>query len=76
MIADLNLFGVFVDLALVTALAAAAVLAILHRILAAAGAYRWVWHPPLFNLALFAVLWLALVTAATRFQQSLAHLLG
>jgi protein-S-isoprenylcysteine O-methyltransferase Ste14 len=76
MIADINLFGVFVDVALVTALVAAAALAILHRVLAATGAYRWVWHPPLFNLALFAVLWLASAVAATHFQDYLANLLG
>lgn len=76
MIADVNLFGVFVDVALVTALVAAAVLTILHRVLVATGAYRWVWHPALFNLALFAVLWLAFAVAATHFQGYLANLFG
>ncbi|SFM20448.1 DUF1656 domain-containing protein [Variovorax sp. OV329] len=76
MIADINLFGMFIDVALATALLAAVVLGVLHRLLAAAGGYRWIWHPPLFNLALFAVLWLALASAAAQFQYSLGHLLG
>lgn len=76
MIADLNLFGLFVDVALVTALLAAAALTVLRRVLAAIGAYRWVWHPPLVDLALFAVLWLAFAAAATGLQHPLAHLFG
>ena len=76
MIADINLFGLFFDVALVTALVAAAALAVLRRILVATGAYRWVWHPPLVDLALFAVLWLACAVAATHFQEYLVPLLG
>ena len=76
MIADVNLFGMFIDVGLATALLAIAALAMLHRVLAAAGIYRWVWHPPLFNLALFAVLWLAMAFAAARFQSLLGFLLG
>ena len=76
MIADLNVFGLFVDVALVTALLAAGALMCLRRVLVAIGAYRWVWHPPLVDLALFAVLWLAFAAAATRFQDHLAPLLG
>ncbi|MDM0078450.1 DUF1656 domain-containing protein [Variovorax sp. J2P1-59] len=76
MIADVNVFGVFVDMALVTAVVAAGVLALLRRLLIATNAYRWVWHPPLFNLALYALLWLALASATARFQEFLANLLG
>ena len=76
MIADINLFGMFVDVALVTALLACFALMVLQRVLAAAGAYRWVWHPPLFNLALFAVLWMAFALAMTHFQDHLTNLLG
>ncbi|WP_280155774.1 DUF1656 domain-containing protein [Piscinibacter sp. XHJ-5] len=76
MIADINLFGLFFDVALITALVAVAALTILRRVLVALGAYRWVWHPPLVDLALFAVLWLALALAATHFQEHLVYLLG
>ena len=76
MIADINLFGMFFDLALITALVAIAALTILRRLLVAIGAYRWVWHPPLVDLALFGVLWLAFAVAATHFQEYLVNLLG
>ena len=76
MIADVNLFGLFFDVALITALVAVAALTILRRVLVAIGAYRWVWHPPLVDLALFAVLWLAFAVAATHFQEYLVYLLG
>ena len=76
MIADINLFGMFFDLALITALVAIAALTILRRLLVAIGAYRWVWHPPLVDLALFGLLWLAFAVAATHFQDYLVNLLG
>lgn len=76
MIADVNLFGMFMDVALATALIAAAVLGLVHRVLRAVGGYRWIWHPPLFHLALFFVLWLALSRSATHFQTYLVHLFG
>jgi len=76
MIADINLFGLFFDVALITALVAVAALTILRRLLVAIGAYRWVWHPPLVDLALFAVLWFALALAAIHFQDDLVYLLG
>jgi len=37
-------------LALILALA-------LHRLLIAWGAYRWIWHPVLFDTAIFVVIW-------------------
>ena len=76
MIADVNLFGVFFDVALITALAAVAALSLLRRLLAAAGAYRWVWHPALVDLGAFLVLWFALAVLATRFREHLVYLLG
>jgi hypothetical protein len=76
MIAEVNLFGLFFDVALITALVAGAALAILHRLLSAIGAYRWVWHPRLFDLALFALLWFALAIGASRFDGVLVNLIG
>ena len=76
MIADVNLFGMYFDVALITALVALAASILVRRLLAAIGAYRWVWHRALVDLGVFAVLWLALVVGTTRFQEYLVHLLG
>jgi hypothetical protein len=37
-------------------------------VLAAIGFYRWVWHPALFDLALYALVVWALVTATSSFK--------
>lgn len=76
MISDVNLFGLSINVALVTALVALLALALLRRVLAAIGLYRWIWHPSLFDLALFAVLWFSLAVAASRFDEALAKLVG
>lgn len=57
MIDDINLFGVFANGALVTAAFALLLQMPLRRLLMAARFYRYVWHPGLFDLALFVVLW-------------------
>ena len=57
MIADVNVFGVFINGGLVTALAAFVMLLPVRRLLAWATAYRLVWHPALFDIALFVILW-------------------
>jgi len=57
MIDDINLFGVFVNGALVTAALALLVQMPLRRALMAARVYRFVWHSGLFDIALFVVLW-------------------
>ena len=57
MIDDINLFGVFVNGALVTAALALLLQMPLRRLLMAARFYRFVWHPGLFDLALFVALW-------------------
>ena len=49
--------GLFVVWPLLWALVALAVGAVLRRVLARAGAYRFVWHPALFDLAGFVILW-------------------
>ncbi|GGE08996.1 DUF1656 domain-containing protein [Aureimonas endophytica] len=56
MIGDLDLFGVFVPRLLVLGLVALVLNLLLKRLLARLGAYRLVWHPALFDLALFLVL--------------------
>jgi hypothetical protein len=55
--AEYALDGVFVSAALVSALIALVLSFVLRRLLALVGAYRFVWHPALFDAALFVILW-------------------
>jgi hypothetical protein len=55
MIAELSLHGVFVPALLVWALLALPVAAALKVGLRRAGVYRFVWHQPLFDFALFVI---------------------
>jgi hypothetical protein len=63
---DINLDGVFVSSLLPTvALALAGTFAV-RRILALCGVYRNVWHPALFDTALFVILWAASIALTSR----------
>ncbi len=53
MIGEIDVYGLFLPPLLVLAVVAWAVSALLRRGLRAAGAYGWVWHPPLFDFALY-----------------------
>ncbi|HEX4158506.1 MAG TPA: DUF1656 domain-containing protein [Rhizomicrobium sp.] len=64
MTGEINAFGVFVPIALVTALAAFAASIILRRILRAINAYGFIWHAGLFDVATFVVLWWLIASAA------------
>ena len=55
MIRDVNLYGVFLPPLLVWAVAALPLAALLRRMLASRGLYRFVWHRPLFDLALLVI---------------------
>ena len=66
MIAEANVYGVFVSPLLLYAVAALALMAVLRRGLAAAGFYRSVWHRALFDLALLVILLGGIVFAADR----------
>jgi len=57
MIAELNIFGVFINAGLIAVLVAGVLVFALRRLLVAANAYRLVWHAALFDLALFVLLW-------------------
>jgi hypothetical protein len=57
MTGEVSVGGVFLSSVLVTALAALALSFVLRRLLGWAGAYRFVWHPALFDAALFVILW-------------------
>ena len=63
MSAEIDLYGVFVPALLVWTVAALAVSALVRRALERAGAYRFVWHRPLFDLALLVLVTGALVAA-------------
>lgn len=62
MIAEFNLGGVFLSTVVATAVLAFVVAALLRKLLGATGFYRHIWHPALFDAAVFVVLW-ALFTA-------------
>jgi len=62
MIGELDLDGVFLSPALMSAVIAWVVLLALRRLLVAAGAYRAVWHPALFDTAVFFILWAVTAT--------------
>jgi protein AaeX len=62
MIGELNIDGVFVAPLAVWAVVALGVNLVLRQVLIRAGLYRMVWHPALFDTALFVILW-ALVAA-------------
>ena len=53
MTGHLNIYGVYVPTLLVLMLIAYALKSLLVAAFSRLGLYRWVWHPPLFNLALY-----------------------
>lgn len=69
MFGDFSLFGVYVPRLLVLALLAFVLNLVLKRLLGLAGFYRIVWHPALFDLALFVIVLGALAEA---FQRTLS----
>ncbi len=62
MTGQLNIYGVYVPVLLVMMLIAYLVKSLLGMALTRLGLYRWVWHPPLFNLALYVMVLGALFT--------------
>jgi protein-S-isoprenylcysteine O-methyltransferase Ste14 len=64
MIGEFDVQGVFLSAVLVSALIALAISFCVRRLLAWAGAYRFVWHPALFDTALFIILWAVVVALA------------
>jgi len=56
MIGEASFYGIYLPWLGVLALAALFGLWASRRMLAAIGFYRWVWHPALFDLALYALL--------------------
>jgi hypothetical protein len=58
--------GIFLSSALVSAVIALAASFVLRRVLGWLGLYRFVWHPALFDTALFIILWAAVVSLPLR----------
>jgi len=56
MIGEANFYGLYIPWLGLLALAALLGLWLTRRVLTALGVYRWVWHPALFDLALFVLL--------------------
>jgi Protein of unknown function (DUF1656) len=56
MIGELDLYGVFIPPLLLWVPIAFALLVVLRRLLRRVGLYRYVWHRPAFDLALFVIL--------------------
>jgi hypothetical protein len=65
MIGEIAIGGVFVIRGLVSLVFAMAIVAVLRRVLAWCGAYRFVWHRPLFDLALLVIVLGGVVAATT-----------
>lgn len=65
MTAEFDILGVYVPSLLVWAVLALALSGLLRRIFTRAGLYRRLWHPPLFDAAVFILLLGGLVAAAS-----------
>jgi len=73
MIAEFDIYGVFVPSLLVYAIVALLLELLLRRGLNAIGFYRFVWHRPLFDLALVVILFGAVVAFAEPAVAFLRH---
>jgi hypothetical protein len=56
-IGEIHIIGLYAPAPLVSAIAAGLLIFLVRQILLRAGVYRHVWHPGLFDLALFVILW-------------------
>ena len=65
---DLDLFGVIVPSLLLWSVLAYALARVVSKVLARAGLYRHVWHPALFDFALFICLVTSLAFASREFM--------
>lgn len=66
MMGELDVYGVFLPTLLLLMIATFVISVPVKRGLRAAGVYRFVWHPPLFDLALYVILLGGVVALATR----------
>lgn len=70
MIGESSIGGVFLSSVLISALIALGLSFLIRRLLALIGAYRFVWHPALFDTALFVILWAVVVALPIRLPLS------
>ena len=61
---EVDAFGIFLPIALVTGAGAFIAVFVLRRMLRAVNAYTFVWHAGLFDVAMFVVLWWLLASVA------------
>lgn len=66
MYGEFSIYGVFVPTLLVLMLVAYALKGAVRYVLARTGFYHWIWHPELFNLALYVILLGGLFTLMPR----------
>ena len=69
MIGEASFYGLYVPWLMLLCGVTLAVQWLVHRALGALGVYRWVWHPALFDTALY-VLLLYVVSRVASFLQS------
>ncbi|AHF75644.1 hypothetical protein Sant_0548 [Sodalis praecaptivus] len=69
MIGEASFYGVFIPWLMLLALGALALFFVVRRLLAAAGLYRWVWHPALFDIAFYCLLLYGLTYATSLLQR-------
>jgi len=69
MTGELDIYGVFVPALGAWMLAAYAIYLLTSRVFDRSGVYRYVWHRPLFDLALYVLLLGIIVLLATRLLQ-------
>jgi len=68
MIAEFNIGGVLLSSMLAAVVAALLGTFVLRRLLARTGAYRFVWHPALFDASLFVIVWAAIIALPSPFS--------
>ena len=73
MVAEFDIYGVFVPALLVFAIVTLPLTLVLTRLLQVIGFYRFVWHRPLFDVALGVILFGAVVAYAEPAVRFLRH---
>lgn len=70
MIGEIHILGLYAPAPLVSAIAAGLLILVLRQTLLRVDLYRHVWHPGLFDLALFVLLWTATSALTDHFHLS------
>lgn len=68
MIGEASFYGLYVPWLMLLCGVTLAVLWLVRRLLGALGVYRWVWHPALFDTALYVLLLYAVSAVASLLQ--------